>query len=515
MRLTTFTCMKVILKYLCILCLATLYACNSSDNEYTNLCTALNQTEHIYQHPNGMRSEYKGSDTLRVPPELANAAIVFAEKKEYEKAAKASLYCGYAQNEYRNKALAIKLFKDAEQYGELSGDSITIARAEYNLARLLFLENDTDAAISMSILADQNFGNNYNERAYVYNLMASIYISIQDYNNAEYYLNKSLEFADITNSLHIKSMTLNNYSVYYREQCKYDEAITCLLQKRNIDTDSTKMVMFNLNMGKVFLYKSDYDSAAYYTKNALELSNHVNIRPETKTSIYFSLYYITKKQGDYKQSLEYYDKYTTLQYQIHEELATKNLFRIQQQYDYEVLQNSLNEKIINRQRIILIISILLLTVSIVVIILLIRQRNILKENKEIKQELDKTKEELQKSVKPEVVEEELSRQLHLIIMANRISKRADDFKREWAPLVIKINNEQENMFDGAVTAIERVYPDMYTTILQKYPNLNDTESKVLMLSCSDLTNAEIGYILNLSVHSVNKSRSEIRKKIVK
>jgi DNA-binding NarL/FixJ family response regulator len=151
----------------------------------------------------------------------------------------------------------------------------------------------------------------------------------------------------------------------------------------------------------------------------------------------------------------------------------------------------------------------------VVIILLIRQRNILKENKEIKQELDKTKEELQKSVKPEVVEEELSRQLHLIIMANRISKRADDFKREWATLVIKINNEQENMFDGAVAAIERVYPDMYTTILQKYPNLNDTESKVLLLSCSDLTNTEIAYILGLSVHSVNKSRSEIRRKIVK
>lgn len=273
--------------------------------------------------------------------------------------------------------------------------------------------------------------------------------------------------------------------------------------------------MFNLNMGKVYLYKSNYDSAVYYTKNALELSKHVIIKPETELSIYFSLYYIAKKQGDWQQSLEYYEKYSTLQYQIQKEKETKNLYRIQRQYDYEVLQNTLNEKIINKQRIILIISLLLLSVSIVVIILLVRQKNILKENKEIKQELDKTKEELQKSVKPEVVEEELSRQLHLIITASRINGRANDFTKEWGPLIYKINNEQATMFEAAVIAIERVYPDMYTTILQKYPNLNDTESKVLLLSCSDLTNTEIGYILGLSVHSVNKSRSEIRKKIVK
>ena len=215
-----------------------------------------------------------------------------------------------------------------------------------------------------------------------------------------------------------------------------------------------------------------------------------------------------------ESSLDYYKKYSTLQYKIQKESEKKNLYSINRQYDYEILQNTMNKQIIGKQRIILIISLLLLLVAIVMIVSLVRQKNILKENKEIKQELDKTKEKLQKSVRSEVVEEELSRQLHLIITANRIDEHANDFKNEWAPLVRKINNEKDSMFEGAAAAVERVYPDMYSTILQKYPNLNDTESKVLLLSCSDLTNTEIGYILGLSVHSVNKSRSEIRRKIV-
>ena len=267
-------------------------------------------------------------------------------------------------------------------------------------------------------------------------------------------------------------------------------------------------------MGYFYSYFKQYDSAFFYTQKALNISETVKVKTETIVSIYGSLYYISKMQGNFQEALAYHEKYLELQYEVMQSMSKKTIYGIQRQYDYEVLQNNLNKKIIGRQRIILIISLLLLLVSIVMIVSLVRQKNILKENREIKQELDKTKDELQKSVRPEVVEEELSRQLHLIITANRIGEHANDFKKEWAPLVRKINNEKDSMFEGATAAVERVYPDMYSTILQKYPNLNDTESKVLLLSCSDLTNTEIGYILGLSVHSVNKSRSEIRRKIV-
>ena len=75
--------------------------------------------------------------------------------------------------------------------------------------------------------------------------------------------------------------------------------------------------------------------------------------------------------------------------------------------------------------------------------------------------------DLQNSIRSEVAEDELSRQLHLIIAADRIAKHNKDYNKEWSSLIYKINNG----------------------------------------------NAEMGYILGLSVHSINKSRSEINKKI--
>lgn len=502
------------LKYLGIVVLLALAACNSHEKEYEKADAVLQEAERLYQHPQGERADYPGADTVQISQELADAAEFFVKRNDFGKAAVASLYCGYAQKEDDDKILATKYFKDAEQYGTTAGDSLTTARAQYNIARMLFEDYEEEEMLAMAKKADLNFGNHDDERAYVYMIMAIPFITYAKYEEAGFYLKKSLDLAEKANSVKIKCKILQNYSVYYRCQNKYDEAINYLRQKKQIETDSVDILMTYNNMSYFYRYIGQYDSAFFYAKKALNISETVKVKKETIVAIYGSLYQIAKMQGDYQSALAYNEKYLLLQDEVMQSMSKKTIYGIQRQYDYEVLQNNLNKKIIGRQRIILIISLLLLLVSIVMIVSLVRQKNILKENREIKQELDKTKDELQKSMRPEVVEEELSRQLHLIITANRIGEHANDFKKEWAPLVRKINNEKDSMFEGAMAAVERVYPDMYSTILQKYPNLNDTESKVLLLSCSDLTNTEIGYILGLSVHSVNKSRSEIRRKIV-
>ena len=506
--------MNVFFRYFGTFFFITLLACNSSNEEYGIMCAVLRKAETIYQHPDGERFDSTDADTLLMLHELECAAAFFAEKKDFEKTAKVSLYSGYALKEINDMASAIKFFKDAEHYGNIAKDTLTVARAQYNIARVLFYENMYDESISLLKTIDSKFGDNHIERAFVHNLMATSYIVKKEYEIAELCLQKSLEYAEKEKSTKVKSMALNNYSVLYRQQRKYKEAIDCLLKNIESETDSAQMLMFNLNMGNIYIYDNQYDSAAFYIKKAQELADIIKVKPTTKVSIYFSLYYIAKKQGNYQLSLSYHEQHESLQYQIQKELEKNNIYRIQRQYDYEALQNRLNKQIIDKQRVILIFSFILLIVSTVVIVLLVHQKNILKENKEIKQKLEKTKEELQNSIKLEIVEKELSRQLHLIITANRISERADDFKKEWKPLIHKINNEKDNMFEAALLAIECVYPDMYSVIRQKYPDLNDTEAKVLLLSCSDLTNAEIGYVIGLTVHSVNKSKSEIRRKIV-
>lgn len=251
------------------------------------------KAEAIYLHPNGELYEYAENDFLNILPETVYAAESFAKKKDYEKAAQAFIYVGYIWGETGNKESAMTAFKNAEKYGMLSGDSITTARAQYNIAKLLYYECDYDAARYMSDLADSNYGNNYDEKTYVNNLIANSYIVNKEYDNAEYYLKKSLNYAEAAQSVRAKSMAMNNYSIYYREQGKYNEAIDILHNCLETDSTPTRVLMFNLNIGIIYMYMNQYDSAFNYINKSLELSKLTRTKPETETSIYYYLSYIT------------------------------------------------------------------------------------------------------------------------------------------------------------------------------------------------------------------------------
>jgi len=64
-------------------------------------------------------------------PELERAAAYYARKEDYPKAAHAALYSGFVQQHYDEKENAMRSFKEAEKYGMMAGDSLTMARAEY------------------------------------------------------------------------------------------------------------------------------------------------------------------------------------------------------------------------------------------------------------------------------------------------------------------------------------------------------------------------------------------------
>jgi DNA-binding CsgD family transcriptional regulator len=116
-------------------------------------------------------------------------------------------------------------------------------------------------------------------------------------------------------------------------------------------------------------------------------------------------------------------------------------------------------------------------------------------------------------VKPSVLEEEVAMRLKMMLSANRISNRAKDPKNEWQPLVNQVMNGKENLFEAARATIEVIYPNLFTILLEKYPNLSETETKVCLLSFCDISNTEIGDLLGLKPNTINQIRSTLRKKM--
>ena len=300
----------------------------------------------------------------------------------------------------------------------------------------------------------------------------------------------------------------------YRLQGKYDQAVGCLRQiQQEKDIDANSVFLLYLNLGNVFLDERKMDSAVCYYKRMEALLPTTNVRFETQLAAYDALYNFSLIQNEDSLALLYRKCHEDILYAIMQQRQEQNVYRIQQQYDYENLQNTLNRIIILRHKIILIIGLLLFVTTAIVLILHRRHKQLLEKETEMKKQIDNLKNDLRESIKTHYLEQELTSRLRLIICACRTKQNAYDPQKEWNPLVLRVTNGKESTFEAIVTEIEKVYPNLYEVLRQKYPELNETELKVCLLSFSNLSNTEISDILHVSKYTVDKNRSKLRDKL--
>ena len=451
---------------------------------------------------------------ISTSPELERAAAYYARKKQYDKAAHAALYSGFVQQHYNEKEIAMRSFKDAEQYGKLAVDSLTVAQAEYWMGKMLYDEGRKEEALNSIIKSERLIGNHYAERAIIENSKAVIYLLMGQNDRAEFCLQQSLAHDEKEHSNKIKNKILNNYSVLYRLQGKYDQAIQCLKQNEvNLVYDGKELLLLYLNLGNVYFGMGEIDSANYYYNRIEAFMPTAKVKLETQLAAYDALYNFTSSLNEDSLALLYRESHEDILYAIMLHREEQNIYRIQQQYDYENLQNALNKKIILRHRIILFISLLLLAAAIIILVLQLQHKQMKEAETEMKRQIDNLKSDLSQSVKTSYLEQELSSRLRLIVATYRAQKKTYDPNKEWSSVVFKLMNGKENVFDAVLEEMGKVYPNIYTVLRQKYPELNETETKVCLLSCSDLSNAEMAEILGMSKYTIDKNRSKLRDKL--
>ena len=451
---------------------------------------------------------------LTTSPELERAAAYYARKKQYDKAAHAALYSGFVQQHYDEKEAAMQSLKDAEQYGKLANDSLSMAQAQYRMGGMLYDEGRYKEALDLFKAANKGFDDRYVDFAKALNSMACCYMLTGEYDSAMLCLDQGLAYADTDHSPKTRRKILNNYAVWYRKQGDYDQAIaypTQIAHEGNL-TDKDR-ILLNLNLGEAFAEKGETDSAAFYYGRLEQLLHDAKVEAETKVSAYNALSRFAKSQGNDSLALSYREKFEIALYEVMEQRKEQNIFRIQQQYDYESLQNEMSQKIIQRHRIIIVISALLLTAAIVIMVLQHQQKQLMKAEAELKSQIDAMKQDLKQSVKSTVMEEELTSRLRIILMANRVAITAKDPNNEWSTLVWHVMNGKGNLFEAAQANIEMIYPNLYAVITEKYPCLTKTESRLCLLSFSNLSNSEMAEMLGLSLNTVNQNRSTLRKKL--
>ena len=452
--------------------------------------------------------------TVSTSPELERAAAYYARKKQFAKAAHAALYSGFVQQHYNEKEAAIRSFKEAEQYGKLVVDSLTVAQAEYWMGKMFINDGMEQEALKSFIVSESYIGNHYGERALIENSKAVAYILMSQCDSAELCLRQSFLYAEKGDFDRIKRKIYNNYSVLYRLQGKYEQAVASLRQILNdTNLNESESLMLNLNIGKVYYNMKKPDSSSMYYQRVEAFLPNVNIKKETRASVYEALSHFAESQNNAALALQYREKHERLLYDVMIHRQEQTIYRIQQQYDYESLQNVMNRKIIQRHFIILIISILLLIVTIIVLVLQNRHKQLLESEEKMKQQMDTLKQDLLKTVNISVLDREISSRLRMILKVHDKAFQGNDPKNEWRSLAWQIMNGKEDSFEAARSVLETSYPNLYSTIQENYPDLTETEARVCLLSCSDLTNTEMAELLGLRLNTVNQNRSNLRKKL--
>ena len=424
-----------------------------------------------------------------------------------------------------NKAEALQLFKDAEHYSLLANDTLTVAYARYNIARCLGYYADKQETVSLLRSAAEGFSDDYANRAEALRELGDFYQIHSQFDSAEYYLEQAIVYAEQSGSTKAKRDVLSAFHTMYFNAGDYEKSADYLSQfwQTSItDADDNLLMYYYHDMGNIYYACGYLDSADYYYGRLEELVTHAD--PNEDTWFYYGvLSDYAEECGDYETACKYGCLYEEGNNLREIEQQENNLALISHKYDSEVMRNELNRKIIIKQRIIVIVSLVATLVLAALLVSQIRLARRRKREAEINAELfhfkQQNKDLAQKHAEHEQIQQDYADRLSEALMKEqRIMLLLDNYlnSNKKANLLKDLETsvyDDKDHWEAMLEVIDQLYPDLTATLQQKYPDLDEDEKKSYILSYFKLSRQEEADYLGTTVNMIDKLRGRRRKKM--
>jgi tetratricopeptide (TPR) repeat protein len=491
-----------------------LTACNPFFRKSKEMEQALEQVMAVYGDGN-LEIEV---DTVLFVPGLSEAPAFFAGKKQYDKAALAALLNGYTEKDF-DKEAAMLSFKDAEHYGELAQDSLTMARAEYWMGKFLYEEGRIEEALSMLKTSFKYIGKRPMDKAIIENSLAVSFLLLHQSDSAAFYLQHSLIYAQDCHLDKLERKTLNNLAVLHRIRGEYTLALDCIriiFAKPYLDNLDKALVY--LNFGNTFMAEGSVDSATYYYQYLDTIVSNTQIKNDVKLTVYDALLRFAKNQGNDSLALQYYEKHESALFKVMNQRQEQAVYRIQKQYDYEALQNTMNQKLARNQRIVAIVVVLLLCF---LAWILFRSAQASKREARananlfhfMQQNKDLIESNMAQEEKAVLVEQQLSDRL----FARLYAMQKLDYCLKTPNDKIALKDLEREVFgtgdhwEAVKEVLVNLYPGLWESLKLKYPEMDEMELRVCMLSRLKLSRLGEATLLGISTSVLDKLRTKVRK----
>ena len=464
-----------------------------------------------YKNYDDIKDDTNIFETKKYFDKKVQQPIANSQSSKYQMYAHLYSACVYGERgEYEN---AMKDYKTAFTLAENMQDSIYMWRINNYIAEVFSKQTYWDEALKnykkSVVLAKNDI-----EKAKSYSQVARLYYINNDIDSSLINIKQSIIIAEQIQDMNTQSQIYQNAYVFYNNNNENELAWKYLNMSFEKNRNPLQENLYNLNFLSFFLDKNDLNSANEYVKK-LRREFETMVSSHTKAAICETLtkYYL---EYDMYDSALYYQKELAYIYEdINEQNLEQNIYEIQKKYDYELQRNIYQTKLNKRLLLIICILIVLLFVTILSFIIITkskRREKVLSKQVDdlsnISNDYDKFKHEVKESFDNSLKERlNIIRKVNIFERNKKSSKNIKEIK-EYA-----YGSPYKTAFEASVDVIESSFNKITTFIKESYPELNETEYKICILSITPLSTDDIANIVELGSDSVRKSRSNIRKKL--
>ncbi len=470
-----------------------------------------------------VQAKYKNYDNIKEDTNIFITKAYFDKKAQKPVANSQSLKyqmysylysaCVYDERgEYEN---AMKDYKTAFTLAEEIQDSLYMWRINNYMAVIYYEQAYWDEALDTYIKSVE-LANDNNKKAESYASLARIYYMQNDNNQAMYNIERSIDMAEKNDDKSTKSQVYQNAYVLYKINNEKELAWKYLNMsvKCNPNIDPSWDNLYDLNFLHFFLEESNMDSARIYANKLRNEFDSIEVNAK-KTNICGELSNYYMQNNMYDSAMYYQKEMTYLVQKIYQQIIDDNVYEIQQKYDNELQRNIYQTKLNERLILTIFILIVLLLVTIISSITITkskrREKDLSKQVDDLigeKKDFDKFKYEIKESLNNSLKERfKIIKEVNVFERNNKAKQKVKEIKQ------YAYGSPFQTAFEASVDVIESSYNKITSFIKESYPELNETEYKICLLSIAPISTDDIANFVELGSDSVRKSRSNIRKKL--
>jgi tetratricopeptide (TPR) repeat protein/DNA-binding CsgD family transcriptional regulator len=459
----------------------------------------------------------------------ADTAIFAAWRYHQEQAnnprqtALAAFYSGCVYREQLHNDKAMQAYMDALSEAKKTSDNSLKGLIKNNIGDLLEEQGLHEQALDAFRTASQVYWRNNPKRIVAISNIGRCYLFIRKTDSAVIAFKHGLELARKNRDQAGQSLLMQNLSVAYSEKKEYPQALAYLKGALLIETDSSELPRYYVNLAKLYTSLDNKDSAfSYYLKLKEKVPTVTN--QHLQSSIYEFLANWEKGDKNWDAAFDYQDKRMKTYETILEARSKSSVLDVQKKYDFEQLKNTHNQETIQLQFSLLILSLAVLAGSIFFFAYRIRRKNQMIQAQQTIHALKEMNGELNSSFKRRnadlhnavMLQCEMAKKL---MELNQDIEKFESLKTDPAVLIQRINKivyrgkKSSEQWMAIRHTIDAVRPGFIPNLETSFPDLSNMEVRICLLTYAGFKVQEIALILDQKPNTIQTRRTSIRRKI--